>query len=327
MKKCLVIFFLFAIVPFLVQADEGATATTTATTTSEAVATSTVASSTELISVFPSIIDEQIHIKDIGKYDVLIKNNTNHKADIYPVVNNVLIEDGRQEFVTMSGEERGKSLANWISFKRGAISLMPGEEVTVPLKIQAALTVQPGKYYAMISLPEGANRVEAENSIKTIACAQIMISIEIVEDTIEKAKLQEFSTNKGMFFSLPVKFSVKIDNFGNKKIDPHGSIFVYNRRGEEVVSLGIGSGDIGVQPGGSSSLEKAITGNIDAGKYKAKLVLEYGESGTRDLQDTVYFWFLPWGMLLGFLAVFIVLIILSTFFLYKKTYVIKKEEV
>lgn len=291
------------------------------------VSTSTVATTTitktELtgeIIVSPSIIDEQFKVKELGKYDVVITNNTSHKTNIYPVVNNISMEDGKQKFATLTGSKRDKSLANWISFKRGAISLMPGEEMTVPLKIQVAVNASPGKYYAAISLPEGSNRSAAESSMKKKNYAQVMISVEITEDVIEKAQIETFAVTRGVFFNFPVDFDIKIDNFGNKKIDPRGSIYVYNRRGEEEVVLDVNSGDVAVQAEDSNTIQKSITEKLSIGKYKAKIALEYGENSTRDLKDTVYFWFLPWKFLLGFLGIFLFLVILSTLFLHRKTY-------
>lgn len=88
------------------------------------------------IEVTPSVIDEKVQARDILKYTVKIKNHSEHKANIYASVNDVFISEGTQEFINPGDLDKSTSLARWVSFKRGRIELMPGEETEEPLEVK-----------------------------------------------------------------------------------------------------------------------------------------------------------------------------------------------
>ena len=54
------------------------------------------------------------------------------------------------------------------------------------------------------------------------------------------------------------------------------------------------------------------------GQYKAVLAAEYGNEEKRDLQDTIYFWVLPWQFLIFFGGGLLVLIILLLLLIRKR---------
>lgn len=58
--------------------------------------------------------------------------------------------------------------------------------------------------------------------------------------------------------------------------------------------------------------------NRGFGRYKAYLLVEYGSSGKRTLQDTVYFWIFPFPWLILCLIILLFLIIVLFLIIFKK---------
>lgn len=270
--------------------------------------------------VSPSVIDENFLAGEIGKYSIKLKNNTDRKYDIYATINNVTSKDGKIKFETVSTREKAVSAANWILIRRGVIELLPNEEVSVPLEIRVPANAVPGKYFVSASFPIGPNRKAAEDGMANKSFSDIRINIDIRDNIIERAKILKFATERNVYLTNNIAFSVELENFGNRKIDPSGYIYVFNRKGAEIEKIEIAKGSYNLGPGQVNEIEKFWTGGTGAGKYKVKIELEYGENGTRDMQDTLYFWILPWKALLVFLSLMLILVFILTFVIFKKTY-------
>lgn len=272
------------------------------------------------VSVTPSVIDESFLESEIGKYNIKLKNNGTRKLSIYATVNNVNEEKGKISFSTVNSEERKTSAANWVEIKRGVIEILPGEEVSVPLNIKIAANAEPGKYYVSVSFPYGSNRKQAEDSMREKSFAELRLNLEIKENVIEKAQVKKFLSSKSLFLSDKIDFEIGIENFGNKAIDPHGFIYIYNRKGAEIGKIEIKKGEHKLGSEQASEIKKQWLNSFGSGKYKAKLEMEYGEKDKRDIQDTLFFWVLTPKLLFLFTFFSILLVFLSAFFIFKKTH-------
>ena len=136
----------------------------------------------------------------------------------------------------------------------------------------------------------------------------------------------EFFRKEGQFHSFFafIYFSFTINNAGNREIIPRGAVYVYNRRGQEVAKLDANQdGEKVGANGGSKDFLVSWNGGEGLGKFKAKLELEYGNKETRDLQDVMYFWFLPKRVLIIFVSSLILVIIFLTTMIFRRTYKIQ----
>lgn len=257
------------------------------------------------VTVSPNIVDERAEAKDIIERTVTLKNNTAAKVELYPTVNDIKKDEGKQEFVDPTKLDRTVSLARWIEIRRGAIELNPNQEVAVPLKITVNMNAKPGKYFAAIAFPSGSNRAAAELAAGQ---PQIMISIEVSEHTVEKAENFIFSSAKAVNLNNQIKFQVGLKNIGNKDIYPKGSIIIYDRSEREAETLDVNYNQQIVKSGESQQFEPVWSAGKRMGKFKAKLEVEYGNSGDRNIQDTIYFWILPWWMLAMFIGLVTLLV-------------------
>jgi len=264
------------------------------------------------IIVSPTIIDKKAAARDILEFSAKLKNLKDSKVDLYPIINDISIQEGRQEFLDPTQLDKSTSLARWLKISRGRIEIFPGEEKDISFSAEVNVNARPGKYYAIITFAEGAVRVEAEESALKLNYPHILMNI------VENAQLKNFQTDKNFFFEPPVNFSLEIENIGNREIKPKGYIYIYNNNKQEIAAIDINQAGRYVSTADISSFESIWQGEKKFGQYKARLSLEYGKKERRDLQDTIYFWILPWRFLFFSGGIFFLLIV-SLFLIFRKS--------
>ncbi len=271
------------------------------------------------IVVTPTIIDEQAKIRDIFTYTVSITNYIDRKVNLYAIVNDISISDGKQEFISPSELDRQISLARWIKISRGVIELNPRESTELSLEINVASDALPGKRYAMISFPAASNRYVAEKAVSGVGSARLLINLDVKEVIVEKAQISEFKATRNVYVKPPAIFNITVQNFGNRDIAPIGTIYLFNRRGEEIRQLPVDFSGEPIAPEGIGEMALEWDSGKGLGKIKAKVELEYGSS-ERDLMDTIYIWLIPLPYLIGFILFTIIAVIILVLFLFRRTY-------
>jgi len=95
-------------------------------------------------------------------------------------------------------------------------------------------------------------------------------------------------------------------NNGNQNLQPSGDIRIYNRRGEEVATVDVNKDGKSVSPEQTAQLASVWSGVNGFGQYKALITVNYGKTQTASVQDTVFFWIVPWKQLLGLFTITII---------------------
>lgn len=275
----------------------------------------------ETVIINPCVIDEKAKASEQVERMIKIKNNTADKVDLYPMVNDVSMENGKQDFLEPGKLDKSISLARWIRIQRGVIQLMPGQETKVPLKIEINASAVPGKRYAIVSFPNGSNTAVAAENLKNKATPSLLINLEIEDVSVEKAQLLSFKAEKNNFFKWPVIFSLSIKNIGTVDLIPKGTLSIYNRRDQYLEKIDVNAENEKIAPEELKDLQISWNKNKGIGKYKAKLELEYGNKYKRDLADTVYFWILPLWFVIIFISGLFLSVSILIYYLFKRTYV------
>ena len=259
----------------------------------------------------PAVMDEKAKARDILKKEITIKNTSSRKLTVYPIVKDVVSETGATGFVqAQDSTERSASLANWIELSRGVIELGPGEEKVVPFVIRANLNATPDMYHAYITFGEGNTREVAEAKPPL---ATVTVNLELQADLKELLQLNKFTTENVYFAGDDVRLSYQFENIGNQTLAPAGEIVIYDRKGSEVATLEINKEGKSVSPAQMTQFASVWTAAKGYGKFKALLSVRYGSYEKGTLQDTVFFWIIPWKQIL---AAFIIGIILITIFVF-----------
>lgn len=263
-------------------------------------------------SITPVVVDKKAKARDILKESITVVNTSNRKLNLYPSVEDIDIHEGTEEFVSaQDGTERAESLANWIELSRGVVELGPGEEKTIPFVIRVNLNAVPGSYHAVISFAEGSTRSEAE---ERGAAATATVNLEVQADIKETMQLRKFFSDSIFFSGDDVLFNYQLENIGNQDLQPKGEIRIYDRKGQEVATIGVNEDGKKFSPDETNELASVWSAASGFGKYKALLNVEYG-SQKAAVQDTVFFWIIPWQQLLGlFVGSLVVIIFFALYF-------------
>ncbi len=265
--------------------------------------------------VSPVVENEKAKPRDIIKKELLITNNTDKRVDLYITVENVDPNKGDQDFKAASNSDLSTSLANWIEITRGVIELSAGESRKIPYLIHVNLSAKPGIYYSKIKFSHGRTRKEAEMKDEG---ASLLLNVEVVDDAKERLQLGNFVSDDSVVLGDTASFSYKIENTGNRRIEPRGTIRIFNRRGEEVGSVPLNADGNEISPNNNKQLAAVWSTLGRFGKYKAYLDLEYGEKQLASVQDTVYFWVFPWKEIMASIIGIIILAIVGTYIVHMR---------
>jgi len=266
------------------------------------------ASTSSDIAVTPAVIDLKGKARDIIKESIVITNTSDHQITLYPSVDDINVESGSQTFTyAQSSTGLSDSLSNWIELSRGVVTLGPGEQREVPFVITINENAVVNTYHSAITFGEGDTRDEAE---AMAPLATVTVNLEVQADIKEEMQLAKFTSDNIVFSGDDVLFKYQLQNIGNQDLNPTGEISIYDRNGEEVASVDVNKEGKTISPNQLSQLASVWSAANGFGKFKALLTVKYGASQTASVQDTVFFWIVPWKQILELFAVSLVAIVL-----------------
>lgn len=242
-------------------------------------------------SIAPAIIDLKAGSREIIKQSITLKNMTAYKLNLYPIVNNINAQNGVKKFSEPVVADLSSSLANWLHLSRGVIELASDEIKKIDFEINVNMSAKPGVYHAVIAFAPGSTREEAES--RMAEASSLILNLEVLDDAREKLQLKKFASAKIFYADLPVGFNYLLENIGNRTLEPRGRVIIYNRRGEEVTILNLEQNFL-LAPGESRELTSIWENGKALGRYKAFLDINYGRNDQGAIQDTVFFWIVPW---------------------------------
>lgn len=251
-------------------------------------------------TVSPLVIDHTVEVRAIETNTITITNNTPGILELFPAVNNVNMSESGiiDSFVPPSMSDRTTSLSSWLELSRKPLELKPGEKFETVLTLRVNPSAEPGKYHALISFPEGKHREEAEAKIALGGVPGVIVNVTIEEKTVEFMMLSNFNVDRFILDEENNAISYTVKNTGDTDMTPRGDILLYDHRGAEVGSIPVNKEAKIIKAGEEVNFEAAVPSGGLMGKYKAYLSMQYGASQRGQLQDTAFFYAVPWKKLL-----------------------------
>lgn len=284
------------------------------------------------IKVSPVKVEEIVDPGQVLEEHLKVSNESDQPKTFYVYLRDFKAEgESGQARLISPGSEEGYFLASWINAPTEGIDFAPGEERVISYTISVPPETGPGGYYGAIVMGTEPPKLQGTNEDKGagIAVAQqtaSLILLRVKGDVFEEAKVREFNTNK-RFYSTPfdVNFTVRIENAGNVHVKPYGTIAITNILGKEVKLIRVNEKGGNILPGSTRNFtDMGWSGANGFGRYKATLGLTYGAStdeggqGKSSLIAGLYFWIIPWKIII---PVFLTLFLLSgLFFLFLRLY-------
>jgi hypothetical protein len=242
--------------------------------------------------------------------------------------------------VTLKQDKNDYTLS-WIKFDSDSIVVKPLEWTEVPFTINIPKDAAYG-YYWTITMAQDKTNPLAKSAVNLTGAAGIPVLLNVRKEGAKaEAKVLGFSTGNFISEYLPVDFTVKVENFGNVHVKPHGNIFISGTGNKNLAVLDVNSTLGNIIPNSSrifnaswsdgflvkelvfedgqpkldkngKQLEK-ITINWNKltefriGKYTATLLLVY-DNGKKDvpLEQTISFWIIPYKVIGGVLITLLV---------------------
>lgn len=259
--------------------------------------------STPSFSLSPLVLDGKGKPREILRYTVTLTNAKDHIVSVYPWVVNLDPANGEELQEPLGKADLSTSLANWIEVSRGVVDLGPHESREIPILVQINMSARPGVYHAYVHFSEGPTRIDAESDRERTR--SVAINMEVLDDANERLSLGTFTPDKNIFGDGQASFSFRLENTGNRGVTPEGKIRIFDRKGEEVAAIDANADGRKLEPSAKEMLAGVWAADGHFGKYKAVLDLQYGK-GT--IQDTVFFWVLPWKSMIGALGAILVVV-------------------
>lgn len=253
--------------------------------------------------ISPPLIELEANRGDVLANTIKLKNDGAVAENYYLTVEAFKStgEDGQASFDATADEA-----VKWVDFSFTSITLQPGQATTIPFTVKVPQTARSGGHY--IAVFASTTPPTSEGSAVGIA-ARIgsLVLVRVEGETVESARLVEFSTGSDTYSMLPIDFTARVENNGNVHLKPIGEVVVRGIFGNEATRLKLNDAGGNVLP---NSLRKYSTvwgqeapegfwaryGQQKReelfGKYTAELTLVYGEGKT--IKSEVSFWVMPW---------------------------------
>ncbi|MFA5796004.1 MAG: DUF916 domain-containing protein [Candidatus Shapirobacteria bacterium] len=199
------------------------------------------------------------------------------------------------------------SASSWIQISQTRLRLKPGETKSLTLTVVTPDNALPGGHYAMVLYtPDNSGTISGTGSSVEPNVGSL-VYITVAGKITENAIVKEFTAPSFLEFG-PVDFKTIVRNLSDTHIKPVGSINIQNWLGTKTASLPLTETNI------FPYTNRDFTNTLDKkwlfGRYKAQFLAAYGTNG-QTLNAVLFFWVIPWRLLILILALIIVLILLS----------------
>ncbi len=273
--------------------------------------------SASAFTVDPSLVSANLNPGESKNLKVTLSNNSESPIAVQPKLYAAQAGNNETGFPSFTPAAEGDTLANWIKFinNETRIVLNANESRDVVFTISAPADAAPGGHYASIGW--GVITDPTAEAGATIS-GEIMtnIALDVPGEVFENGAIASFSTvdSKTKYEKLPIEFSIRVQNSGNRHFKPTGAIVIKNMFGATAATLPVNDAIVGggnVLPNSTRQFKAEWTEGFALGKYTASANIILGSAGQA---SAVYsFWILPTGLLIMWGVIALVLIIILGF--------------
>ncbi|MCU0679313.1 MAG: LytR C-terminal domain-containing protein [Planctomycetes bacterium] len=254
-----------------------------------------------ILSITPPLIKNNISPGETWQSTIKVVNNNAAAMDIYVEAVDFTSgeESGTVRFLPApAGGDAGSPylLSQWLAIEAGPYNIPAYASREIPFRVAVPAEAGPGGHYAAIlagTRPPAA--ALGGSGIKVSSLLASLLLLTVKGEIIEQGQIREFSADKSIYGEPSVTFTVRFSNTGNVHIQPRGEIRVFDLWNREKGRITINhNSDFGnVLPGQirrwqfAWQKEKSL---LDMGRYRAELLLSYGEETKETVHQTLYFW-------------------------------------
>ena len=260
---------------------------------------------------------------EIWKSSIKIINNSPKEINIYVQALDFQGEKESGEVKFLQAKEKnadGSSpfFSQWIVLEEKEFMLLPFASQEIPFIIDVPDNASPGGHYAALLAGTAPPASDISgSSIKISSLLTSLILLNVKGDVEERGIIREFSSNKRFYQNEKIDFTVRFENLGNIHLQPRGDIKIYNQfdefKDKILINHDTDFGNVLPKNIRKWNFEWEGAKNLlDMGRYRAELILTYGQNEKQTIDQTIYFWviFIKPLVILSSIILFIIFLVI-----------------
>jgi len=263
----------------------------------------------EAFTVTPSYLDLSVERGEKVEKTVSIFNEATEAARFsFEVADVKFSEDSVPQFL-LDQELGGNSIKWWVNFEDSMLDLQPGEKKDLKIRLSIPDGADPGGHYGAIVFSRvNPNPEQNKTAVGLNQKLASLLFFNVEGQVFRTFEVGRFGANSSINNSLPVNFTILINNRGNTHLQPHGLVTIYDVwRNKKVGQVVVNEQFLYLFPQGNKLFEAQWVDSDPLGSiwryfgpYKA--VLEMKAEGASDVKVESQFWVLPGTVVMVFLG-------------------------
>ncbi|OGL52945.1 hypothetical protein A3K55_00415 [Candidatus Shapirobacteria bacterium RBG_13_44_7] len=242
--------------------------------------------------------------------EIKIRNESKVERVLTTTIKDFVVTDDKGTPIQVEGQNDSYAIrwaaASWLQTSPTNFKIKPGETKSLVLTIIVPQDTTPGGHYAMVLHSPKNETILSETGSMIETNVGTLIYITIPGAIKQDAKVQRFTAPKFSEYG-PIDFHTTLTNLSDIHITPTGTITVKNWFGLRTAELELEK--LNIFPYANRDFTNTLAKKWLFGRYQARLLAGYGTQGGL-LTSTIYFWVIPWRLLLIILAILLILILL-----------------
>jgi hypothetical protein len=259
-------------------------------------------------TIVPPTLQQNLKPGDKAEGTLKVINDSTNPLTFTATLQDFVVNDniGTPQLLPPNTLSNKYSAATWIGVDIPDFTIKPHDKQLLTYFMQIPQDARSGGHYAAVvykpSSPIAVNGTGT--AVSTIVGT--LFYIDVAGNIKESAQVTKFSAN-GFSENGPVNIDTQIRNLGDLHIQPRGTITLTNMIGQKVGQQSLPSHNIFPQV--ARDYSNTFGSHWMFGRYKAELNTNYGRLYNLSLMSTLYFWVIPWKVILIIILVLVALIL------------------
>lgn len=251
---------------------------------------------------------------------VRVRNTSSEPISIETAFEDFILDTDGSTPIPLNEEVSGRwSMNDWVTVSPKNQIVPAHQSVVANVVINVPTDALAGGHYGMV-LHQPSNNVTAETSQSSInQRVGTLLYLMVEGDISEEAFIRDLAFPQFTEYG-PVPFSFTVENVSDIHIHPQIGVEIYNLFGQKVDTISVETKN--VFPFTPRTFDSQWERTWGIGRYKAKVIMSYGQEGKVVLAQT-FFWLLPIKIVL---AVFISLLSLLAIFIAVRRHIVHRQD-
>ncbi len=284
------------------------------------------------LSIEPSVF--LINLKQGDSWASSIKINNNNESNLpYSVSLMDFEKDKKDNFVPVLKPADSYPPSSWIKISQTEIDIKKGESGAIQFRVEIPADAKLGDHRALILV--GLSPKSTKTSGTSVAVSSLIssvLSINVSGSIGDKLIIKDFSASRLVYENPDVALKLELENKGNVRIEPEGTIEIKNLFGKNIGSVFLSKKIMAGLKFGTKKSSYILNWSpsdviFGLGPYMATVNLSYGGDIKNNITARSIFWIFPYGIFLKITATILGLLIMVDLFMriYLRRLIKKKE--